>query len=72
MRINIPIDECFRADEIIRIGRALQYQTLRDHHRKAILEDLDRTLPDYDRPIKKSERKYKGVSILKLLKYLLP
>lgn len=72
MKVVIPFEDCFRADEIVRIGRALKYSTLREKHRKALLEDIDRTLPDYDRPLKKMPRKWKGVSLRKIIMGLLP
>lgn len=72
MRVNIDIDACFRADEIRRLGLAMKYQALREKHRKAILDDLDRSLPDYERPTKKIPRTYKGISIRKIIIGLLP
>ena len=72
MKVKIPLEECWRADEIRRIGLALKYHSLRDYHRQKLLEELDRTLPDYERPLKKIDRVRKGIRISTLISYLLP
>lgn len=52
MKLTPTFESAWRADEIVRLGRALKYRVFREKYRKILLDEMDRDLPDYPRPTK--------------------
>lgn len=70
--ITLNLDSLYRADEAERYRKFIQLHQLRTYHRDKILEEDDRKLPDYDRPLKRIEVVRKKFSFRKIINSLIP
>lgn len=72
MNIPIPLEECYRADEIIRVKKMIKLDQQRQFFKSIIHYREEFQLFDYERPLKSITKKNKKYSFIKWLKSFLP
>lgn len=70
--ISLQFEKAYQYDEALRYKKAILKADLREKHRKAILEEMDKGLPEYSRPLWKAPKQKRKLDLLKSVRMLLP